>query len=362
MPSRLARLRPVSGAVLLLLLTAVPLLAAGHPLSVSYSRFVLADDALEARFRLPMDDMDLLLRLDRDLDGEVSEAELARAREPLQEYLAEHTRVTADGSDLTPRVQRLSSREDDSGFPYLQVHALYRAPAPIGDLAISVRVLTDLYPDHRNLAEMDLGADSGTEQFVFQHGNVWTGEREVAGTWQTVREFLLFGMEHIVTGYDHLLFLLGLLLVGRGLRSLVAIVTAFTVAHSLTLALAVLGLFNPVPWLVEALIALSIAYVGIENLVVREVRHRWVIAFAFGLVHGFGFAGLLHDMDLERGGLLLSLFTFNLGVEIGQVAIVALAWPLLNLVRNSAHRLLIVRVVSAIIVIFGLYWFVERVT
>ena len=186
--------------------------------------------------------------------------------------------------------------------------------------------------------------------------------RRGSGLWRTSVEFTWLGIEHISTGYDHLLFLLGLLLVGRGLRDLVAIVTAFTVAHSLTLILATLGVFEPVGWVVEAAIALSIAYVGIENRVVEDVKHRWRITFAFGLIHGFGFAGILREMELERGGLIVSLFSFNFGVELGQVTIVALVWPLLRLLQAHPRRRLITRLASSVIVAFGLFWFVERVT
>jgi hypothetical protein len=141
----------------------------------------------------------------------------------------------------------------------------------------------------------------------------------------------------------------------------VAIVTSFTVAHSVTLALATLGVVDPVGWMVEAAIALSIAYVGVENLVAREVRRRWLVTFAFGLVHGFGFAGILREMELERAGLVASLVSFNVGVELGQVAIVALLWPVLQRVQRTPHRDRVVRFASAIIVAFGAFWFVERV-
>jgi hypothetical protein len=188
----------------------------------------------------------------------------------------------------------------------------------------------------------------------------WTGQAGVTSIWRTVREFTLLGIEHIFSGYDHILFLLGLLLVGRGFRNLVAIVTSFTVAHSLTLAIATLGIVQPVGWVIEAAIALSIAYVGLENLLVKEVRHRWRLTFVFGLVHGFGFAGVLQEMNLQTSGLLLSLFSFNIGVEIGQIIIVALFWPLLVQLAKSAHRRLVVRLISISLLIFGILWFLER--
>jgi hydrogenase/urease accessory protein HupE len=165
-----------------------------------------------------------------------------------------------------------------------------------------------------------------------------------------------------VLGYDHLLFLFGLLLVGRDFRSLVAIVTSFTAAHSLTLSLATLGLIAPAGWTIEAAIALSIAYVGVENLLATNLRHRWKLTFIFGLVHGFGFANILREMHLPRSGLLVSLFSFNLGVEVGQVAIVAAMWPALAALARSPRRQLVTRTASIVIVALGLYWFIERVS
>jgi hydrogenase/urease accessory protein HupE len=332
--------------------------AAGHPLSVSYSRFTADGEEVSARYRLPMDDMDLLLQLDSDLDGAVGTAELQSARDRLLAYLQARAAVAVNGVSLEPELRGVSVWLDDDQWPYVEAAVGYPAPQAVDTLDIRVRLLTDLYPDHRNLAELVRGGR--VEQYVFQHGNRWHAETGVAGWWQTAREFTRLGIEHIFTGFDHLLFVLGLLLVGRGLRDLIAIVTSFTVAHSLTLALATLGIVHPTGWMVEAAIALSIAYVGLENLVGRDFRRRWLIAFAFGLVHGFGFAAMLVEMRPADDSLLLALLTFNLGVEFGQVAVVALAWPLLQKLRRSQYRLPVVRLASTAILCCGLFWFVER--
>lgn len=334
--------------------------AAAHPLSVSYSRFTLSGPGVEADFRLPMDDMDLLLQIDRNADGSISPAELQAARGGILDYLRKHVDISNDGVALKPQLQWVSPWQDSYGFPFLEARVLYPA-STVRKLKVGVHVLTDLYSNHRDLAEFDMAGRQ--EEFVFQNGNTWTGgPRGSSDAWRTVRQFTLLGMEHIWTGYDHILFLLGLLLVGRGLRNLIAIVTSFTLAHSLTLALATLGIVHPIGWMVEATIALTIAYVGLENLVMKDIRHRWRLTFLFGLAHGFGFASVLQQMNLERSGLVISLFTFNLGVEIGQVTIVALLWPLLRRLARSPYRNRIVNVISAIILGCGLYWFVQRVS
>lgn len=344
---------------LLLLLLLLPATAIAHPLSVSYSHLELVADGLDAVYRVPMDDMDLLLSLDQDLDEHVSTTELEYARDTIASFIADRSDVNINGRLISPELVMISVWQDNEDFPYLEVLVHYDVAAELEQLEVTLRFLTDFYPDHRTLADFSDGGDK--LQFVFQHENSWSWQPDIDTGWSNIAGFVLFGMEHIFTGYDHILFLLGLLLVGRGLKNLVGIVTAFTVAHSVTLALATLGIVQPVGWVIEAAIALSIVYVGVENLLVREVRHRWRIAFAFGLVHGFGFAGLLREMNMDQAGLLVSLLTFNAGVEIGQVLIVAMAWPLLHSLQGSPYRLRIIQLVSVIIAVFGLIWFVERV-
>lgn len=184
--------------------------------------------------------------------------------------------------------------------------------------------------------------------------------------------FALFrlGIEHILTGYDHLVFLFGLVLAGGRARSLAFALTAFTLAHSISLALAVLGVWAPAPAIVEPAIALSIAYVGVENLwrARRDPRNdnpargRWAITFPFGLVHGFGFAGALAEIGLPRPQIPGALVAFNLGVEAGQLAVLVAILPLLGLARRSrAVRGPATAVANVGIVLAGAVWFTLRV-
>jgi hydrogenase/urease accessory protein HupE len=178
------------------------------------------------------------------------------------------------------------------------------------------------------------------------------------------RRFVGAGIHHILIGPDHLLFLVGLLLLGGSLRRLVAVVSAFTVAHSVTLSLAALNVVTPPARMVEPLIALSIVYVGADNLLVRGGRDaRAWIAFAFGLVHGFGFASVLREMDLPPRALGLSLLCFNVGVEIGQLMVVALVASALSALRHrspaAGQRLAFAG--SLVVVAAGTFWFLQRV-
>ena len=178
-------------------------------------------------------------------------------------------------------------------------------------------------------------------------------------------EFLWLGVQHIWTGYDHLLFLFALLVVCRTFRSIVAIITCFTLAHSLTLAAATLDWVRLPPSLVEPIIAATIVYVGAENLWRRgeEPPGRWLLTFGFGLIHGFGFASILRDLGVgaDPGGILGPLFAFNLGVELGQVAIAAVVMPLVwRLRQRPAFVAKGVPALSGLIALLGLYWLLER--
>jgi hydrogenase/urease accessory protein HupE len=180
-----------------------------------------------------------------------------------------------------------------------------------------------------------------------------------------IRRFIEQGINHIFTGPDHILFIVGLILVGGSLKRLFAVVTAFTLAHSLTLSLTVLGYSSVSPRLVEPVIALSIIAVGMENLLHRksDFELRVWLAFGFGFFHGFGFAGALVEVGLPRQALGWSLASFNVGVEIAQASIVLTAVPLLNLLhrRNSEGSELLTKYASMLIAAAGFVWFLQRV-
>ena len=174
--------------------------------------------------------------------------------------------------------------------------------------------------------------------------------------------FVLMGIEHILMGFDHLVFVLALVMVGLGKRHTLLVVTAFTVAHSLTLGAAVTGLWSPpVSW-VEPAIALSVAYVGLENLLALGQTRRALLAFAFGLIHGFGFAGALSQTDFRGEALWLRLASFNLGVEAGQLAVLALLLPLVAALRRHATvERYAAPAINLAVLALGVTWFGERI-
>jgi hypothetical protein len=190
-------------------------------------------------------------------------------------------------------------------------------------------------------------------------GFVWMGVEHIGAApseWQGDSGFQL------PDGIDHILFLLGLILGGGTLLSLAGIATGFTIGHSITLALATLGIFQPPSALVEAVIALSIALVAVEAYSGKFKQHRWKMATGFGLVHGFGFANALTELDLKGGTLVKALFGYNLGVELGQVALVLVIAPVLLLLANKkpSWNPVVIRVSAAAIFVAGSFWFWQR--
>ncbi|MBI1398067.1 MAG: hypothetical protein GC151_18995 [Betaproteobacteria bacterium] len=221
--------------------------------------------------------------------------------------------------------------------------------------------LSDVFGrDFHTLAHVSAGATS--QQFSFgwdaRELTFSAGETSVA---RGAGSFFPLGIEHILTGYDHLLFLIALILRGGNLLQLLKIVTAFTLAHSVTLALAVLDVVSLPGPLVESVIALSIAYVAAENLLPKfAVARRWTVSFLFGLVHGFGFSSVLREIGLPKENLVLALLNFNLGVEAGQACAVLVALPLLFALRRTPWEPKVVTGISVAILLVGLALSVER--
>lgn len=285
---------------------------------------------------------------------------------PPSENLAQgiilHVAIEADGT-LCSGVVDASHQSTN-----LSAIVLYACAGPIRELRVRDGLDVLLGPNHHTIADFHWAG--GTAQVVFENGNrstvIAVGTAKAAdhsgqGTSGTFLAYLHQGIEHILLGYDHLLFVIALILPGGSIVSLLAIVTAFTVAHSITLALSVLGIFSLPGWIVEPVIALSIAYVAFENLFMRKaLSRRWGISFIFGLVHGFGFAGALAEVGLPTEGVVSALIGFNLGVEAGQALVVAMALPLLLGIRGFPWQPRAVQLTSAAIMVIALGLVTER--
>ncbi len=348
--------RRAAGAALLAAVAFGGRPARAHPMNVAYADVAVRGGQVDVSLSVNLFELDLLLSLDGDRDGAVTPAEIAAARPRIADYLARRVSLSQAGAALPAETTGMRLARATDGRPVLEADLRFRGAEPLADLAMRCQPLVDLGPDHRTLAR--IARNGAVAEFVFERGAAYRfPDPSVGGHFL---QFLKLGVVHIFTGADHVLFLLGLLLVGGTLLEVLKIVTSFTAAHSLTLSLAALGAVNLPPRLVEAAIAASIVYVALENLLRRKLDRRWLVSLGFGLVHGFGFANVLAEMHLPRAGLVASLFAFNAGVEIGQIGIVAAILPLLAVLRRRAAYRPVVASASALILVMGLFWLSQR--
>jgi hypothetical protein len=336
-------------------------LAFAHAVGVSSGEYRL--DGKVLRGDLGMADREVarwLPAIDTNHDGSIDSGELAAAHEAVARAVVGGLTVKADDKPCPGSLDRAWALEAEGGV-VLQVS--YTCPEPPGRLTLAMPALGALAPGHRHLARVFRAGKAAVKVLDRGHAT-WTlddGRPPSTSSLSMAWSMLKLGVEHILSGADHLVFLLGLILVGGRLRSLVGVVTAFTLAHSITLALAALSVFAPSPRLVEPAIALSIAYVGFENLFVKDASNRWRITFPFGLIHGFGFAGALREIALPHGQVPIALVSFNLGVEIGQLAVLSVALPLTLAARRAPwFGARGVKVLSLAIAIGGTVLFVVR--
>ncbi len=282
---------------------------------------------------------------------------LQNARPALGAYLAERLTVSVDGARCAPALTGNSTEEHD-GAAYARLDLDFGCPGEDGEYRIHYDVFspTDAVVDgHTNIVDYSLGEARGREVLDAGHREFVAGSGSPASA---AGRFSAMGMEHLLTGPDHVLFVVALLLGAARPRQLVAVLSMFTLAHSLTLGAALLGLIHVPAEVVEPLIALSIAFVAVENLL--GARGRMPVTFLFGLVHGLGFAGSLQIDGRVDGSLLLSLFSFNLGIEAAQLLLVLVGFPLILLVRRTRFSVPVVRGATISVAVIGLFWFVER--
>lgn len=306
------------------------------------------------------------LPTDADRDGKLSPEELAAAVQRLRKFAAECLGVEFDGRPVSPGPPTLSL----DALENFHVAMNYPGPRP-GRLRLQAGLFAHLPPDHLHFVsvhEAD-GRKLGDKMLKptdavleLQLGGA-EAAKESPRT-RTFTDFFKLGIEHIWTGYDHLTFLLALLLACANFKSAVQVVTFFTLAHSLTLAFATLNLVWVSGRVVEPVIAASIIYVGVENIVAGDgLKGRWLITFLFGLIHGFGFASVLKDLGVASGstGVTVPLVAFNLGVETGQIVVAAVLLPLIwQLKRWPPFQRRGVTVCSALVAGSGVYWLVQR--
>ena len=345
---------------LLLVLTVliVPRLAEAHPAPFSYLDLQIGTDVIDGALVVHIIDAahDLgIASPEKLLDRATAYGNFDRLTSLLASRmtLRANEPLTIDWTDLATIPERQA----------IQLHFRIHTPRPA---TLAVHALMFPY-DRLHQTFVNVYEDGALrQQFVLSADNTdrtyYTGTRQ--GALAVIKTFVPAGVHHILIGPDHILFLIGLLLLGGGWKALLKIVTAFTLGHSITLSLAALNIVTPPPTIIEPAIALSIVFVGADNLVRGGGRDvRALIALTFGLVHGFGFANVLREFGLPREALGWSLFSFNVGVEIGQLFIVLLVATALAIVRrrNEAIGMRLAYAGSVVVIAAGTYWFVQRV-
>ena len=332
--------------------------------SVSHSNLVVRGGELDVTLRLGEEDLGEVLALDTDRDGRLSAAEVDAGRALLGDYLRNNFVVRSRAPDAPPGVftacvatlDQLLAPEGDGEKRRVEARLTVRCPALIDDVALRCLLFQGAGFWHEHRATVHLG---GTTRLLLFDARTQEATVVVPLASQ-VGGYLLHGVQHILAGYDHLVFLFGLLLLGGTVRILLGIVTSFTVAHSVTLVLGALDVVSLPTVVVETAIAATIAYVGVENFFIKRLDRRWLLTFFLGLVHGFGFASALAESGLPTKGFLLTLFSFNVGVELGQVALVAAAWPLLRWATRQPWHRQVARALSLGVFLFGVTLFVLR--
>ena len=375
--------RAVVVVLVCLLAALTPRGAAAHQRGQSYIFLRVYADSIVVRVELAVDDLDRVLRLGWSSERGVTREQIHARVHELLAYVRPRLHIAAGGRELPLRFTGDSLR-DFNLADYALLQFVIDGVRPLPErLEVGFPVFFEVNPDHRNLVVIEHDWSTGTfnaESNVALILSPASPRQSLSlASRSTLRGFLAFirlGTWHIWNGIDHILFLLTLILPSvlrrrRGewepvptfrsaLGNVLVIVTCFTVAHTITLSLAALGVVRLPERLVEAVIALSIAAAALYNLFPRAKVREWMIALAFGLFHGFGFATVLGEIDIERKYLVLSLLGFNLGVELGQVAVICLIVPLLFLLRMRRAYVPMLRYASVLMVAVALLWFAQR--
>ena len=337
---------------------AAPIPLHAHQGSLAFWTIGVDNEGVDSKVVISLLDLNFLEKLDGNADGLLDYDEVAANQELVQERVLQHFLIRNDGRE---------GRNEVHGFEILQSGNLellvrHQFEGELGVIEIESKLFQLTDDQHQTLCRVQTEGEV-TEYML----NVRTPVERVeilqgwAGLAQRMGRFLTLGVEHIFTGYDHLAFLLGLIVLGGPLAALVGVVSSFTVAHSLTLILATLDIVVLPTQFVETAIALSICYIALENMFVREIKYRWIITFFFGLIHGFGFSNILREMELPRRGLFTSLLSFNLGVEIGQIVVILILFPLILYISRRTWHPVAVTLTSTVILALGGFWFVQRI-
>ena len=341
-------------------------LSAAHQTKLSSSLLTLENGIVSAEIEINL--IDLEVALEQELfapDSRVDSSAVQAISKDIFNYVTDNNRLfcKTEAADPSPvgRV-RFDGEHLILGVQWICDQGLLPS-------RYSVALFQEIDAQSRHLVSIE-GDQNFVKLLSSKDQSVWF-EHDSDSFWDLGKKFVISGVEHIAIGFDHIAFLLAVIVLGRSFWPLFKVVTAFTIAHSITLTLAVLNVVALPPEVIEPLIALSIIYVAVENFFVKDISRRYWVTFLFGLIHGFGFASVLRDFGLPQEELIWALASFNVGVEIGQLLIVLAAvmfWQLItsasffsNAERGEVRQRNISLGLSASVGILGLGWFIERV-
>ena len=299
-----------------------------------------------------------LIELGHSMNKEMKENQYFDTK-AVQDYINSHINLYADSTKVEGTIEN-SDVETINDRQFAVINLNYRLEQRPQKLILDYNMfLDDSDPSHANYATIKLDGKQQEAVLSYESRELAIGEVTFM---QSATQFLLLGLEHIFTGYDHILFVISLLFGAKTFKNILSLVTAFTIAHSFTLILATLEIVQLPGRFVESAIALSIIYVALINIFSPDSKHQPWLAFGFGLIHGFGFAGILSEMRLDGNHLATSLLSFNIGIEIGQLIIVSVVFPILLWVKKLTFKPVkwVIPGTSVAILAFGLVWFFER--
>jgi hypothetical protein len=354
-----------------------------HKPSDSYLtlRATEGQSTVAVRWDIALRDLDYVLSLDRDGNGELTWGEVRQRGADITQLAISRLGLTAAGNAcaLTPSAPLELDTHSDGNYAVLSLSAQCTGEGALkAPLKLNYSMLFDVDPSHRGLVQWVAPGNETAQALVFGTESAeQTLALQPAGAWQTLKQYIIDGVWHIWIGYDHILFLLSLLLPAVLLRrnnqwepaptlkgsfvEVLKVVTAFTLAHSITLSLAALGVISLPSRLVESVIAASVVLAALNNLRGTIEGKRWLMAFVFGLIHGFGFASVLADLGLPPNALVLALVGFNVGVELGQLAIVAVFLPVAFLLRRTwFYRVGVLTGGSLLVAVLASWWLAQR--
>ena len=366
---------------LILLITLLLQSAAwAHKPSDSYLtlRGTQESEDISVRWDIALRDLDYVLELDRDGNGALTWGEVRQRDADITRYATTHLELAAGGTPCAWANAGPLMLDKHSDGTYAVLSLIAHCEGMNKGLKARYSLLFDVDPSHRGLVQWISPGNPTAQALIFA---TQSAEQPLAlqaqGAWRTLWQYLADGVWHIWIGYDHILFLLALLLpavlvrrsgqwepaprAGGAVKDVVKVVTAFTLAHSITLSLAALQVITLPSRLVESAIAASVIVAALNNLRGTIESRRWVMAFVFGLIHGFGFASVLSDLGLPQGALVLALVGFNLGVEVGQLAIVAVFLPVAFSLRSTRfYRVGVLKAGSLLVALLASWWLVQR--